>query len=55
MLLSERNIQLDVKHNNTNVCNEASHSSKDIKFPEKQFSNEPYTQSCQAQWFEVYP
>ena len=36
MLLPETNIQPDIEHNNTGICNEAFHPSRDLKFPEKE-------------------
>ena len=53
MLLSEIHIQSDVEHNNTSLCSEAFHLSRYFRFHERQFVNELFTRSCQAQWFEI--
>ena len=35
-LLPETNIQPEIEHNNTSICNEAFHPSRDFKFSEKE-------------------
>ena len=55
MLLPEISIEPKNGHNNTSDCNKAFYSSRDFKFPEKQFGNEPFTRLHKVKWFEIYP
>ena len=55
ILLPEISIEPKNGHNNTSDCNKAFYSSRDFKFPEKQFGNEPFTRLHKVKWFEIYP